>query len=225
MNKVEGSPADSNAPKEPSDFYFQRYLASEKKVFNHYYLQVLSSKEVTPPHVNQESAPRLINRILDDYNFIGITERMEESAVCLMMLLNLKMGTILYLNAKSSGGFDDGAASSSCTFIKPSRVTHGMQSYFQKPKWRAMVKWDETLYRAANRSLDLTIESLGREDFDSNLELFRHALKVAEERCIPLEVFPCTSDGKHNPNKDCLWKDSACGSSCLDRVAEDLNLW
>lgn len=215
----------SNIPKEPSDFYFQRYLASERKIFNHYYLQVLSTTEITPPQVNQATAPRLINQILEDYNFIGITERMEESAVCLMMLLNLKMGTILYLNSKSSGGFDDGAANGNCSYIQPSRITNGMRSYFQKEKWRAMVKFDELFYKAANHSLDLTIERLGRDEFNRNLERFRHVLKIAEERCIPLEVFPCTSDGKQNPKKDCLWKDSGCGSSCLDQVAEELQLW
>lgn len=195
------------------------------RVLNHYYLQVLSTTEVTPPEITRATAPELINRIFEDYNFIGITERMEETAVCLMMLLNLKMGTILYLNSKTSGGFDDGAGSRVCTFIKPSHITRGMQSYFSGSAWKAMVQWDELLYKAANQSLDLTIDRLGRPEFEHNLERFREALKIADERCIPRQVFPCTADGQHNPNKNCLWKDSACGSSCLDEVAEELGLW
>jgi hypothetical protein len=209
---------------EPSDFNFRRYLSSEKRVLNHYYIQVLSTKEVTPPEVTRDMAPRMINRILEEYNFIGITERMEESAVCLMMLLNLKMGTILYLSAKASGGFDDGGGQE-CTFIQPSRITRGMASYFSGSTWKAMVQWDELLYKAANRSLDLTIDRLGRPEFEQNLERFRSALQVAEVQCVPRQVFPCTADGRRNPNKDCLWKDSACGNSCLDQVAHELGLW
>lgn len=149
---------------------------------------------------------------------------MEETAVCLMMLLNIKMGTILYLNAKASGGFDDGG-SQKCTFIQPSRITRGMGSYFSGATWKAMVQWDELLYQAANRSLDLTIDRLGRSEFERNVERFRAALAVAEEKCLPRQVFPCTADGQRNPNRDCLWKDSGCGSTCLDQVAQELGLW
>jgi hypothetical protein len=191
---------------------------------NHYYLQVLSTKAVTPPEITTDTAPQIINRIFDDYNFIGITERMDETAVCLMMLLNIKMGTILYLNAKASGGYDDGGGKE-CAFIQPSRITRGMESYFSGATWQAMVQWDELLYKAANRSLDLTIDRLGRPDFEQNLARFRAARAVADEKCIPRQVFPCTADGHRNPKRDCLWKDSACGSSCLDQVAQQLGLW
>jgi hypothetical protein len=52
--------------------------------------------------VFDDEAPAIINQILSDYDFIGITERMAESAVALMMLLGVNMGDILYLSAKGS---------------------------------------------------------------------------------------------------------------------------
>ena len=49
-----------------------------------------------------------MNEILAEYDYIGITERMEESAVALAMLLDLPLGDVLYLNAKQNGGYDEG---------------------------------------------------------------------------------------------------------------------
>lgn len=38
-----------------------------------------------------------VNSILRDYDFIGVTERMDESAVALQMLLGLKTSDVMYL--------------------------------------------------------------------------------------------------------------------------------
>jgi hypothetical protein len=204
----------------PTDYEFQRYLNSEMKVLRDYYLQVLSSRMlfgIKDPKI-------IINQILDDYDFIGVTERFEESVVALMMLLGLPMGTVMYLNAKRAGNYDDGAFNG-CTFIHPSNVSRGMNEYFDSARWKAVVGNDEFLYKAASRSLDLTIERLGKDIFQEKLEKFTRYQKIAEERCLPLEVFPCTSAGVRNKKKSCLWKDSGCGSGCLDTVASDFGLW
>ena len=84
-----------------------------------------------------------------------------------------------------------------------------------------MVKFDRLLYLAANRSLDLTIEALGREEFERKLDQFRIAQKVAAETCLNTTRFPCSPKGEMRKETDCLWKDSACGTDCLDRVALD----
>jgi hypothetical protein len=57
--------------------------------------------------------------ILTTYYFVGITERMYESAVVLSMLLNVPLGDLLYLTAKRHGGYDDAGSrnGSQCTFI------------------------------------------------------------------------------------------------------------
>jgi hypothetical protein len=50
--------------------------------------------------VTDSEAPEIINQILADYDFMGTTERMDETAVALAMLLDLPLGDILYLDAK-----------------------------------------------------------------------------------------------------------------------------
>lgn len=201
-----------------SDDSFKNYFTTGQNAIiqRNFYLRVLSLERVFP---NDDTAPSIINSILADYDFIGITERMDESMVTLMMLLNLPIGDILYLNAKGNGGYDDGAHRDTCYYIHPSHISPGMSSFFKSPQWVEMTKWDRLLYHAANRSLDLTIDRLGRDVFDKKLREFRRLNMVAQDLCLPLNVFPCTSTGLHNKNASCLWSDSGCGHKCLDEVA------
>ena len=167
---------------------------------------------------------RVIQQILGDYNFIGVTERFDESLVVLQTLLGVPLGDLLYLSSKSNGGYDD-----LCTFIQPSNVTDEMKAYLKSDDWLRRTKWDLAFYQAANASLDLTIESLpgGRNRFETNLKTFRSARDVVEERCQPQVKLPCTEDGKkRKPSSEtnCLFLDSACAYSCIDEVARDLGL-
>ena len=79
-----------------------------------------------------------------------------------------------------------------------------------------------------NTSLDKTIdEVIGRETFENELKIFRHAQEVVKEKCLPTVVFPCSPSGEliaETPD-DCLWKDTGCGLKCLDAVSTELNLW
>jgi Galactose-3-O-sulfotransferase len=176
-----------------------------------------------------DSPQTVINSILNEYDFIGITERMDESAVVLMMLLNLKLSDVLYLRAKSQGGYDDGGgfADKMCTYITPTFVSDGMKEYFESDRWKKIIKYDQELYQAVNTSLDMTIESLGKDKFQKKLKKFRFALARVEHRCRNITVFPCDNMGNfHSPNEtDCLWTDSGCGMECIDAVSTKLKLW
>lgn len=206
-----------------TDKNFQRHLTRDQVYWN-YYLRMLSTSQVM---VSSETACDIINKIMGDYDFVAVTERMDESVVVLMMLLNLQMADILYLSAKGNGKYDDGAHNNKCHFIQPSVVSPGMKDFFRDPRWQHKIQWDSLLHQAANRSLDLTIDRLGRLEFKANLAKFASAQKVARERCLPREVFPCTSKGvlQKNAGNLCLWADSGCGSDCLDDVATELGLW
>ena len=191
---------------------------------HHYYLQTLS---MDLPNItsNDFNPIATANQILEDYDFIGVTERMEESAVALQLMLGLATGDVLYLNSKSSGGFDDGASPRGCVYIAPSFVSPGMSKYFQSPAWEQIASADTLLHRAVNRSLDLTIERLGRNKFELALKRFRHAMNTIRERCLPSVQFPCTAGGEPVAQPNCFWADSGCGTACMDEVAKDLNLY
>eukprot|EP00529_Nitzschia_sp_RCC80_P015604 CAMPEP_0113459490 /NCGR_PEP_ID=MMETSP0014_2-20120614/10480_1 /TAXON_ID=2857 /ORGANISM="Nitzschia sp." /LENGTH=679 /DNA_ID=CAMNT_0000351077 /DNA_START=41 /DNA_END=2080 /DNA_ORIENTATION=- /assembly_acc=CAM_ASM_000159 len=181
--------------------------------------------------------------IIRDYDFIAITERFDESMVVLQMLLrNVTLGDILYLSAKTNGGYDDGRFQDKCFKIISPRhnMTQDFHDYFsndddeqqqQSPyhnEWSKRIKWDLELYKAANRSLDLTIDNvLGRTEFENQQRRFREAQQIVHDRCAPIAKFPCSPQGQvRTPDEtNCLFKDSGCAYECIDEVAKELNLY
>jgi Sulfotransferase family len=210
---------------EPTDANFKSFLR-QKNPMQDYYLRALFNRG---KFSRERYHPvRVGNNILRNYNFIGITERLNESLVALMMQLNLKIADILYLSAKGRGGYDDaGGPKHQCTYIWPSFLSPGMKAYFQTDEWKDTTKYDRLLYQAVNHSLDMTIDRLGRGAFNENLAKFVHAQEQAKIQCLPSTLFPCDLAGRLREEKetDCIWKDSGCGSTCLDQIATDLNLW
>ena len=212
---------------EPSDEKFIDYIINGPlNMIQDYYLNYLS---LTGYKRGKDDPVEIANKVLDDYDFIGITERMDESALALAMLMGIPIADILYLTAKGHGGFDDagGRGDQTCTYIWPAFISDGMQEYLDSEEWTIRHHWDMAFYQAANRSLDLTIDRLGRERFEKNLALYEQARKLSREKCLHKTVFPCSAGGKFTPDEltDCLWKDSGCGSECLDEVANELDLW
>jgi hypothetical protein len=239
----------SREKKEPTDAnmieYIRSYARHSQSTVYDYYLGALSTTVYTPQPLdtpttasastststsitNNKDAVQTANQILKDYNFIGITERMDESVVALSMLNGLALADVLYLKAKGHGGYDGGGGgrqNNKCTYIWPSFVSHGMRDFFETDEWKQIVHWDSVLYQAANRSLDLTIDQLGRENFETQLAKYQHAKEVVHDRCLPVTTFPCSPEGKYRYKTDCLWKDSACGMNCMDQVSTELGLW
>jgi hypothetical protein len=218
---------------EPSDKNFIKFIRvsakkSQRNIVHDYYLGALSTIPYRPgKSTNTSQKVETANRILNDYDFIGITERMDESFVALSMLNGLALADVIYLKAKGHGGYDDagGRKEEICTYIWPSFVSEGMQAFFQTEEWKEIIHWDSALYKAANRSLDLTIDQLGRPEFEQQLAKYQHAKEIVHDRCLPGTVFPCSAGGELNRETDCLWKDSGCGMRCMDQVSTDLNLW
>lgn len=207
---------------EPTVDNFREYLA-RKRNRDYYLTSLYSSKQYERDIHNPFQAA---NEILRSFDFIAITERLDESAVVLMMLLDLRMADVLYMRAKSNGGYDAGGAKK-CTYITPKTETPAMRDLLESEEWQEQVKYDRLLYEAANRSLDMTIDSLGRERFLNELNRFREARKYILHKCLPQAVYPCGYNGTFisENETDCLWKDSGCGTSCLDEVATELDLW
>jgi len=204
---------------DPTDKNFKHHLL-KFPYLDHYYLRDLSVKPFTP---GKDDTIQAVNNILAEYDFIGITERLDESLVAIKMILGLETNDLLYLRAKGNGGYDDAATvNRTCQYIVPSFVSPGMKEFFSSSKkWKERTEGDLLLYNAADRSLDYTIDALGREEFHKNLVMFRKALALAEAVCTNVR-FPCSESGELNNRTDCLWLDSGCGVHCLDKLPEPM---
>lgn len=196
---------------EPTDRNFINYVTKTGPIdmIHDYYLNALSLEEYKRGTTDPVATA---NHILEAYDFVGITERMDESAVALAMILNVPIGDLLYLTAKGHGGYDDGGGRTDnvCTFIWPSFVSSGMQAFLESDEWKEKSHWDTVFYQAANRSLDLTIDKLGREKFYRNVAMYERARQRSEQVCLHHVTFPCSEGGDFTPAEwtSCLWKDS-----------------
>ena len=211
---------------EPTDWNFQAYLRTDTSL-HHHYLRTLSLKDYKNLDKDDFDVVPAVNGVLAAYDFIAVTERMDESIVVLQLLLGLTTGDVLFFNAKNNGGFDDGSEKYGCVYIVPSFVSPGMKKYFEtNPLWKRQSQADRLLYEAVNRSLDLTIEqTIGLERFESALQRFRHAQRVVHERCAPKVVPPCSAGGEKMKQTSCFFSDFGCGTDCIDQVVEELHLY
>lgn len=129
---------------------------------------------------------KVANEIIQSYDYMAITERFDESMVVLHMLLqphNVTLGDMLYVRAKTKGGYDDGGYQGRCTYIQKSNLTASMKAYVTSDEWRERVKWDQALYEAANRSLDMPIDKLGRNVVKRKVKIYRWAQELVRKRC------------------------------------------
>lgn len=206
----------SRLRKDPSIENMREYALSSAK---DRYLTELSTSGYQPG-VNRPTkvtALNTIQSIIDEYDFIAITERFDESLVVLKLLLDLKIEDILYLRAKNSGGYDAGGKNGTCTLIEPAMLTDEMKKFLKSDEWTDASKFDQLLYDTAVRSLDLTIERLGRLRVKKELERFKRLNQAAVLRCHNTAIFPCSSDGNFTNRTNCIWRDAGCSFPCIDK--------
>jgi hypothetical protein len=84
--------------------------------------------------------------------------------------------------------------------------------------WKEYTRGDLMLYQAANKSLDLTIEALGRDLVERELQDYERAMRAAQEICQNVKL-PCSPGGLRRKKHDCLYWDLACGYECLESLA------
>ena len=101
-----------------------------------------------------------------------------------------------------------------------------VQAYLDSPAWQEYIRPEKLLHQAANRSLDRTIDALGRDQFEIQLQRFLAAKHRVQEVCAKVVRMPCTPEGERIPNNetDCLQGDMGCGFACLDQVAAEMSL-
>jgi hypothetical protein len=206
-----------------TELYFHQYIHQNQRKCHNYYYKLLHPS-APGKYLKKRMIVQYTNDIYHQSNFIGISERMDESVVVLMMLLNLTMVDVLFLDAKTQ--VDMIAIKGVEHHVKKSNQQnyYPIWNHFCNPiKWKRWIQFDMALYRAISTSLDLTMESLGHSEFDTNLQTFRQLQQVIQERCLPDTKFPCDENGQYHYENEtkCLWHDSGCGTPCLDEVATE----
>lgn len=160
-----------------------------------------------------------IHHLIHNYDFLGISERMEESMVVLAMLLRVPLTDVVVLNSKTSGGYDDGRTHKGCVKLKPKFTTPRVDEFLRGDFLRDNA--DYLLYQAANISLDRTIEKLGRDKVTAGVLRYRRLTEDNEMACRQKAIYPCPITLQNHAmqsKKDCYFSDAGCGHKCTDEA-------
>ena len=165
-----------------------------------------------------------VRNVTQEYDFLAVTERMDESVVTLQLLLGLNVGDVLSTSSKVGGAFDYHGKERGCLSIQKAHSSPVVREYLESDEWQALNYVDYLLYAAANRSLDLTIDRLGRDRFDNALQIYRAAMTTVSDECASETFFPCSREGIAQVDlaqSSCYNGDEGCGYRCIDRLVHD----
>jgi hypothetical protein len=194
---------------------------------------------VTPSSLKEwnDRGPEFLRQIMTDFDFIGVTERFDESIIVLSILWQIPLGDLLYLTpAKARGSWTPVLRRSEqhCFLVSEPPLSilqlPKIQRYLRSSKWRTRVYWDQRIYHSAVASLDATIASIGVDRVQKRLAAFQAAQAVAAQACPPELYQPCfpngtmVREGMNQTSGNCYELDMGCGHVCLDHVAEHLGL-
>ena len=123
---------------------------------------------------NKDNYPQVVEGILNEFNFIGTYERLYESLVVLSMIIGVDVNDVVFdylpITLSRCGSLQT-----------PDWLTPGMKDFLKSDRWRQRELGDFTLYDAVDRSLDLTIDYLGRKNFEESLARFHKILSIGTE--------------------------------------------
>ena len=195
--------------------------SSEKQNYQSKYLDLPSQNE-------QSSSLSSTERIINGYDFVAVNERMQESLVVLAMLAQIPLTDVVVFFSKTAGGYDGGYGKS-CVKLKNKWTTPKIDEYILGD-YQSANKDDYLLYNAAQRSLDKTIDALGRHRVEEeNVELLRSLQQQNEEQCASKVAMPCPEPEDAQKKREhillvkesCYFSDIGCGHACTDEVLAD----
>ncbi len=156
-----------------------------------------------------------VTNVFDSYDFIGVTERLDESLVVLSFLLDLSLSEISYVSYKhANDGQYVGITHHNqvrCYKVRKSELSMDIKNYIESSQWKARTAGDLLLHKTAMRTLDNTInEVIGRKAFEKRLSMFQlmqNKMKLCESLCLA-----CSDTGKYKGREHC--------AKCVQKVQE-----
>mmetsp|Transcript_18849 Transcript_18849/g.33468 ORF Transcript_18849/g.33468 Transcript_18849/m.33468 type:complete len:438 (+) Transcript_18849:137-1450(+) len=186
----------------------------------------------TPAHIiaNGNKTVNYLTRYygLDEYrdriDFLGVTNRYQESMLVVGYKLGATMGDILYTKAKdSSKGVKDVTGHKKTNLAKHVPISEQpkeVQDYFYGEFLERNYK-DTKYFEEAQQELDDAIEVIGRERFEQKLAEYKHHLKIIDTECDSYN----STTGAMKPGIKCYYRDNGCNYRCFDEYAARNNLW
>ena len=143
-----------------------------------------------------------VNNVFHSYDFIGVSDRLNESLVALSFILHLKLTEIIHVNYRTSGSFMP--EGKTCIKLAKSVLTPDIEKYLETDEWKAITAGDKLLFNTANEALDNTIDNvIGRNKFKQRLEQYDSLMSLIKE-CDVICASACSSNGEYTEPTSCL---------------------
>lgn len=212
--------------KSPTDFSaFVRFVQDNEALEYGYYFKSLGMRSSINTY-RSDLYNTYTEEILQGFDFLGVSDRLGESLAVLQLMLGLKTTDMLYLQDLSDHELAPSYQGQECIKTHQNtdqqQITTEMKEWFYTEEFESYVDADVLVYQAANKSLELTIEKLGREKVDKTARRLKWAQAFAQKTCQNTVKFPCSSEGVLQIPNDCSVSNMACGNQCLDEVAKEL---
>lgn len=211
---------------EPTEEYFLNHLKSIRNFQLGLMIHVdPSEKNQVEDVINNDKISEFVSLATEEFDFIGLLERLDESLVAMQFILGLETSDIIYSSTKQSGShiFVKSRANNfkgECRRISKIPLSRRIEAYFEEDDWKRNNMGDYLLYEAANRDLDTIIVAIGRKRFEKALAQYRRAQSIADAKCKP--TWPCTDEGRVRSSKEqvseCYLWDLGCNYRCLDKL-------
>ena len=152
--------------------------------------------------------------IMAHYDFLGMTERFEDSMLLLRhklapLLGHIRLGDILYLKSKDSNAGPGVKDDIGAVFVprKPlAQQSPRVRAFFDSAEFKENNARDWDLWRTVNATVDQEINQLLSAETRAE---YHKMLTDAKSKCRKFM----------EEKRDCFWNDNGCGISCLDSVA------
>jgi hypothetical protein len=207
----------SRQKKEASEDALLSFLNESRAMKKSYMLRYLKLKPFGG------KSPSLLGEIMKKYDFIGVSDRMDESLVVLAMIMQVPVADMAMLSSKIAGSYDAGRGQSGCVKLVPKQYYPAVDTYLQSKEWRKD-NWDYVLFQVVNRTLDRTIDYFGRANVAREVESLRLLTQKVQDECISEAIFPCPEtlpNHRAASEESCYFADSGCGYKCIDRVLHE----
>jgi hypothetical protein len=145
-----------------------------------------NEQQYTTKIQNPKLLYQTVENTINDYDFVGVADRVGESLVVLSFLLDLTVTEISNVNSRMSGSYadivldtatsndgDDSIEEGKCVKIVKPNITPEMQKYIDSDEWKASIAGDILLHKLVNDKLDYTITNvIGKDRFDKRLQKY-----------------------------------------------------
>lgn len=162
------------------------------------------NKKMSLLNSTHQNSTHIVEQILFAYDFIGITERFEESMVLLAYQLGVAINDVLYLSQKSSGEEYQG----SDPYTNGKKIPVLQEESKEVQEAAALLRSESAvemeLLRLVNKKLDQAIAK-NKQKFSRDLMALQSYLEYVDQFC-------------RDSNESCWQDDIGCAQDCIDQT-------